>query len=67
MEIIKHGQIPEHRVQFRCDYCGCVFIANYGEFTYNMYRNEEYYSARCPECFKSCHNDIGTGAKHDQP
>ena len=58
MKIIKHGS-PKHNKpdrKFKCDYCGCVFTAKYGEYVENY---EEYkgtiYTCNCPECNNKCY------------
>ena len=53
MKIIKHGNPkytkPDRR--FECSHCGCIFEAEYDEYKYaGFHNNEEYYKCNCPEC-----------------
>lgn len=52
MKIIKEGHpdAVKRRVRFRCNRCGCVFEADFGEYTIDFFRNEESYSCECPTC-----------------
>lgn len=49
MKIIKSGIKPGK--QFTCHYCGCVFLAEQGEYKFQENSQRRcYYEADCPEC-----------------
>lgn len=58
MKIIKEGlsceEIERKRKgirRFKCDFCGCVFEAEQGEYKCNQYYNSELsYACQCPKC-----------------
>lgn len=58
MEILKHGRVNDikKQVRFKCNGCGCVFIANDTEFhTYiGCITGNRRYSCKCPECGWKC-------------
>lgn len=49
MRIIQQGKQKETHT-FICRVCGCVFEADKGEFTFEFFRNEEYFKSICPFC-----------------
>ena len=57
MKIIREGKLPElPEVEFECEYCGCIFIANskdYTAYTIQTYTTEPFilgYFCDCPTC-----------------
>ena len=51
MKIIKHGRSTNRDRRFYCQSCGCIFDAEYDEYSYEIdCRNETIYSSICPEC-----------------
>ena len=54
MKVIKHGRKKDKKpdVTFTCKKCGCVFIAEWGEYTrhYGQIQGGTYYEVHCPEC-----------------
>lgn len=63
MKIIKHGNPKYNKPdrKFRCDYCGCIFEAEYGEYKYgncqyNTWYYEWYYECECPECKRKAYS-----------
>ena len=55
MEIIKHGQKPDYKKQFRCKHCGCEFIADAGEYKREQVEyNDDALVCECPECGTKC-------------
>ncbi len=58
MTILKHGRIkePKKKVYFKCNGCGCQFIADDTEFhTFIGYLTGiRRYSCKCPECGWKC-------------
>lgn len=57
MQILKDGVKPDTRKQFRCDNCGCVWIADKNEY---MTRIGEYQSVEYP-CPCPCCGEISFG------
>ena len=51
MKIIKKGNLTKE-VRFECPDCGCIFIADKGEWTYPGYRDDQDadYICTCPTC-----------------
>ena len=52
MKIEKHGNLPP-RVRFKCEFCGCEFVAEVGEYSVNIYPlicSKAF--CDCPECGK---------------
>lgn len=73
MKILKHGNLPDH--EFTCNRCGCVFIADYSEYTEievtNLYSDKRYIEAvetDCPDCGrhvkKFLHEDVDVDIKN---
>ncbi len=59
MKIIKHGSPKYNKPdrEFKCDYCGCIFTAEYGEYKYSGCQyNIEYYECKCPECKRKAYS-----------
>lgn len=63
MKIIEHGSPKYNKPdkKFKCDYCGCIFIAEYGEYKYsdcqcNALYHEWYYECECPECKRKAYS-----------
>ena len=51
MKIVKHGRSANRDRRFFCQSCGCIFDAEYDEYSYEIdCRNETIYSSICPEC-----------------
>ena len=57
MKIIKQGKsekelnvILNKTRRFKCDICGCVFEADWDEYTHKSYLNETLYYCKCPNC-----------------
>lgn len=46
MKIITQGVVEREIKKFECDYCGCVFEAEPGEYG----SDNQYYSCKCPTC-----------------
>ena len=61
MKIRKHGETPEI-VRFECDFCGCVFECERGEYNIKLYEPYEPFDHHypqtffkdCPECGNEC-------------
>ena len=51
MEILVKGNKKQSLI-FGCRDCGCIFIANADEYTYNSLLEERY--CECPECGAKC-------------
>ena len=51
MEILKQGVMPDLRKQFKCEDCGCVWIAEKNEYraVIGEYQSTEY-RCKCPCC-----------------
>lgn len=52
MKIIKNGdkkRLSKDK-KFRCEKCGCIFVAGGGEYRVGSHYNELYYVAQCPCC-----------------
>lgn len=68
MKIIKEGlsceEIERKRKgikHFKCDFCGCVFEAEQGEYKCNQYYNSELsYTCSCPKCDTFACEDRGS-------
>ena len=55
MIIIRNGKIPRYLRQFECDYCGCIFKADFTEYTTStqlevMHGGLGDYKCKCPFC-----------------
>ena len=54
MEIIKQGNINFDPKKFKCDYCGCVFIAKKHEYSYisyfSIFKKRLTAFCKCPCC-----------------
>ena len=54
IKIVKRGRIPDLRKKrrFVCDYCGCVFDADPGDYTEEYDPGHQQYDRRayCPTC-----------------
>ena len=65
VKIIKHGEsaklIPD--ITFSCKKCGCVFVAEFGEYNinYSCFLGTTYYEAHCPECNSVAGEEINNG------
>lgn len=56
MKIIVQGKKPDLSKDFVCSYCGCVFVAEKGEYsTVQTGYNETGYECNCPCCGTSCY------------
>lgn len=56
MKIISSGnkKIMHPDIKFFCDKCGCLFIAEYGEYNSESTQIDgESWSIKCPECGKN--------------
>ena len=51
MEILVKGNKKQSLI-FGCFDCGCIFIANAEEYTYNSFHGRSY--CDCPECGAKC-------------
>lgn len=60
MKIIKHGNPKYNKPDrcFKCDNCGCVFEAEYGEYKTGSQYNETYRYCKCPECGKQANEVV---------
>lgn len=60
MKIIKHGKPKYNKPDrcFKCDSCGCVFEAEYGEYKTGSQYNETYRYCKCPECGKQANEVV---------
>jgi hypothetical protein len=55
MIIVKKGKLPEGSISFKCEFCGCMFIANKDEYeTFPIQYNEVDYKCDCPTCGSEC-------------
>lgn len=65
MKIIQHGR-PELDLstvkRFKCDFCGCVFEADEGEYKVGQQYNNIYHQCKCPECGKHANEVIMRGS-----
>lgn len=54
MKILKQGKIKNISgiKRFKCNYCGCVFEAEQGEYKSGQHYNDTYYFCECPFCGK---------------
>ena len=60
MKIIKQGKKPDTSIKFTCRFCGCVFIAEKGEYSIvPMGYNDVGYECNCPNCGADCFNAGG--------
>ncbi len=57
MKIIKQGKTKEElkailnaTKRFECKTCGCIFEADWDEYTHSSQYNETYYYCKCPNC-----------------
>lgn len=53
MKIIRHGDPKRTKpdIEFECRCCGCIFIAEYGEYQkFNSQKDGSWMEAICPEC-----------------
>ena len=55
MTIVKNGKIPSTIICFECEYCGCLFEADKGEYKYSsqmevMHDGLGAYKCECPCC-----------------
>lgn len=66
MNIIKKGNLPEYlkkTIRFTCDYCGCVFDAEAGEYEYVgitealFVRNKHWHKYKCDHC-PTCNHPV---------
>lgn len=48
MKIIKHGDLKERR--FKCEFCGCEFIADCSEYKYIYDFGNDWINVLCPYC-----------------
>lgn len=58
MKIIKPGdkeKLKETK-RFLCEYCGCEFEADKGEYNVGEQYNETYYYHPCPTCGKNVYS-----------
>lgn len=61
MKVIQHGNPKKNRpdVTFTCENCGCVFIAEYGEYTrHDSQIQGDWYETHCPECKAQTTKDV---------
>lgn len=53
MKVIEHGDVYSQK-SFKCDMCGCVYIAENSEYHFEPWQNHEesgdLYVCSCPEC-----------------
>lgn len=61
MKIIQHGK-PKTDFntikRFKCDFCGCVFEADKGEYKVGTQYNSIYHQCKCPDCGKHANEVI---------
>lgn len=62
MTIIKQGKIPDTSKKGKCDYCGCIFKAEKGEYKATgqlgvMHDGLPNYNCECPCCGKTVYFD----------
>lgn len=53
MKVLSHGDPKKGKpdIKFFCRRCGCVFVAEFGEYKKECSQIEGlWYSAKCPEC-----------------
>ena len=52
MKIIQEGNpnIIRRGLRFTCKRCGCVFEADFGEYSIEFIRNDVVHSCECPTC-----------------
>lgn len=52
MKILQHGDTKRNKpdVHFICQNCGCVFVADFGEYTLSCSKNRIWCETKCPEC-----------------
>lgn len=52
MKIIKHGNPKKNKpdAKFVCEHCGCVFIAEWGEYEKHDSYQGNWVESICPEC-----------------
>lgn len=55
MIIVKNGKIPNRIICFECDYCGCLFEAEKGEYLCSsqmevLHNGLGQYKCKCPCC-----------------
>lgn len=59
MRIIEHGSLSNKIKQFSCEYCGCIFEANYNEYDYmDLGFGGLTPICRCPECKQQTTKEI---------
>lgn len=57
MKIIKQGVKLHETEKFACRSCGCIFIAESGEFSITALKSAGLaYKCDCPNCGKNCYN-----------
>lgn len=57
MKIIVQGKEPDLSKKFECSYCGCVFVAEKGEYSLvQTDYNSSDYECDCPCCGTNCYN-----------
>ena len=63
MKILKKKNIPEGH-EFKCEKCGCEFVAEKDEYwedsgnTWSVYSTGKTLYCNCPECYKICKDTI---------
>ena len=59
MKILKKGNLTKIKqsFQFTCKKCGCVFIADKGEYQHFLQPQGEWVECRCPYCNNSVQAD----------
>lgn len=58
MKILVPGNVDllKNAKQFRCDVCGCIWVANNEEYNTDFStKNETYYICDCPTCGKTAY------------
>lgn len=63
MKILVNGNINLTR-EFRCDCCGCRFLASRGEYYFGRF--SETPQSRCPNCKRVCYGSYGIVSNPDE-
>lgn len=61
MKIIKKGDPRKYKpeIEFVCQKCGCVFVAEYGEYEKHESQIQgTSYMSKCPECGYTASKDV---------
>lgn len=61
MKIIRHGNPKRSKpdIEFECRCCGCIFIAEYGEYQkFDSQKDGSWVEAICPECHQKTNKDL---------